>query len=1746
MLEDNYNSNQINPLHVSDDFSLPKASNTLSEDSTKDDIFYASALLGKDNPVDLYNNLLEEYNTRGEVAVVNNLRHDYKKSKDIEQASLIENIIGDETIDRNTKRNVLQEFAHGKYSVDPKLKDLFLDKMVEEDIATSYEPIDDLKLNSTNLKIGKLKAYQEYDDIVDKATDTLLNLKTAEKLTDDDILNALDNLKIKTNAAGVDNTQEAVRKSLEFLSEADGQPQDIGFGSHVVGNALTGFKAFVLGLIPWASEIVISPIAAPFSELTVTEIRNGVRDWWNNPYVGDWIKTDLGIDDLYNVIDNLAVKLGMDEGAIDKNLLARGLSGLDEILTDISMKVMPDNNEAIKIPLEILTGYLTASLMRGAKSSIVKGYTKYKSNPEQNNISGSSSRTEKKSATAKMDEKETTKTGKSKYDQDAPKTTVGTELEVKTNSPAVSVVSASPLKGQKLLEAALFDESGQVLNSLNLTLPQFLYHFGFPEAVFGKKIFPEHVDLTESFLAMDRLNAQAAYEYFLPQTLASTKHAEVVLQNKTNVLNAANDGVNLTVAPSLGKIHNTGVGIETSLVFRKSSASDYKSPFETLNAADTLLNKIKTVSEGVTDNLGDVYIDIINHEGKHHRAYTINEFRDLVFKNTEFKYMEEPRFRVRWKQDADFTDAVQSISEGFGKHQFQESNSILRKFVEATPLSGAFMKWGKFSKDFENAYRMHGIKANTFFNEHLKILKSRIDFKDKQFLADLDRLFVEQQGVADVFTINQIYSTLNYNFPRTRALQLQEVLTLTRNIEKFNYEFLNKYELHVAAKEGYKHFVDLETSLGDPYRVMVMEEFSLTDYLKDPVNKSIDVWDPTTKQGINVPLLADNAITGIQSVLLGDQAGRQILRLQKSYTDSTGAKYEYMLRDGAIDLNGPPNYIIPAKIGHLPLSMLSNFFIKAYPRQVKLNGRVLKAPTELSKLKTEFERFSDVLATAQTEGQARTWLSKNVKPNDPNFIYEVVKASELSRADMVEGLKLFERHLRNAKSRSTRPIENAIYNDAFSTFIETTQSVGSQAYMLPILDQFKTMFVSEYTKKLSNINPNNLDALGFPKNKADIRSGDPLVQAEALRVWETINQLENGRINHVGKWVANAFEYLADIADVKHPIENRLASKGRDFIASGLRKGERNAGHLSGSLLRFTNTAKIALSNPLKMLQQQPLPVIGPMLIAEPKAFFTTMKNVKGSILAQMSLFDSFKKYNKYTDELYTYAFEEGKIFNKKDYTTDKMAMLDQQLFIKYLNETGYLSIQEHIFSKGIGSARSEGLTSNRPGILRKATEMNRDVGFTFGEWLHKLGMAHVARTLWIKNNPGKNWRSNEALQQIYLDADKLAGSMNNLSRYNWQDTPFLNYIGQFGSYTMSASESIWNPSASPFSGKQRAALLAFNVFFYGMRQGMPYHISGAAIEYMHQNGMADIADMLDSPAMLNLIYRATYDTVFPRKDQYGNKIDSTMDPASVWSPMGNSFLGAPGDILRATLDMLGVAEYNDAGIGASATTLKQIFHGFFEIGSAMYRAEMPAEDQAIVAFKNLMKISSFGNGILNAMAYDTLNRKLNKFNQPVSEEQSWGDRGMELFSVPNEETRRRWENWKIELRSKDKVEQMSKLIYESLSLSKGKSATDIDYRLGIQAMNEVLKDNLNFSDTEIQEVWSKMNGYDKRRLETGLSATLDDIAKDHKIEGNVTPDMILKINNVLKDVRNPNAKQFLLHLKHDYEQRLASQKKGK
>ena len=132
---------------------------------TDNDAFYATVLSQSEDPVDMYEAIeMERKANEGYSDIVINVRDFYRKQKDSQTALLIEEIIADQSIDLESKKQILESYTLGTDSFN--LKDEYLNFLTNSRLADLPSITDD-DIQVLDLKINKLKAEQALESVVD-------------------------------------------------------------------------------------------------------------------------------------------------------------------------------------------------------------------------------------------------------------------------------------------------------------------------------------------------------------------------------------------------------------------------------------------------------------------------------------------------------------------------------------------------------------------------------------------------------------------------------------------------------------------------------------------------------------------------------------------------------------------------------------------------------------------------------------------------------------------------------------------------------------------------------------------------------------------------------------------------------------------------------------------------------------------------------------------------------------------------------------------------------------------------------------------------------------------------------------------------------------------------------------------------------------------------------------------------------------------------------------------------------------------------------------------------------------------------------------------------------------------------------------------------------------------------------------------------------------------------------------------
>jgi len=1638
---------------------IPAYKSEVEEVKPQEDIsneaFYASALSGVEDPVDLYDNIIQEYTTRGDSAVVQELRNEYSRSQDIMQASLVENIIGDPGIEIEAKRNLLKDISMGGYK-SRSLRDAYLDQVANDYGATQTDG-SEASLQTLNIQVRDIKVRQDWQKAMETYSNFVLKGQVPEVNTQE-------------------NEQIVKQLGPNWLEKIDEKILD-----PVLAEPLMLFQQLIVGLIPYAAELLGTLALAPTDKYTMTTAREKARK----------VVAEHGGDWLIENYQDFAKFMGIEKEDLENAYVAKLFSSLDEGLMWMSKKINPDNPEAAKIPMELAMIFAIPAVKAGKK-----GYYKL-TDPNAYEIS---------KAFDKFDASKELKTKSDPFyetenvQQTKVRTSDDLNLDIPIDSP-FNVAKVNKRVSKDLAKMSMVDETGRVLKAFKMNVPQFIFSLMMPEIV-RKPYLGEKFDVTQSWRELVGEQFRAVRDIAEGNLLQDTQGRKTFLNQTVNIVNEVNSGEVLKMTPGVDTVFiPEGNSIKMSLTFNKDGINNFKT-FE--SAVDAAVKLEETVNKTVTDNNpGNFFIEHIDSQGNI-SPFTIKEAR-LMALEAEQKGI-SPNLRIRWAKDGEFFDAIADAS-GIINEKPWMNNKFTKWIFDTTEGWNWVAVFGKSGKEFERSIGMGSLKVENYLKEQTRILSEAlgVDIYNKKFTSALEKLYDLQQDKTNLMTIPEIYSAIGESMPIQKVHKLQSVLFLTRQIDRFNYKMLNIGEISKANNRGFKNYIEIAKETSErPSRHMVTNEFRW-----ETENLPNKVWDMELGKEVDFILSEGNKSEGpiAQFLFNSDNVPtRQYVKLDKPFIDDLGKEFNYAILPKRHTLTGNPDWIVPSRTGHMPRLATGTFFIRAYPLIKERDGKVITATKENA---TEiFKNDSIAVAMFDTETAANAWKNNNIKSKavDPKldsdkYVFIVDKAKELKSLDdiqgTIDGAVLRGRTARSARAKGDE-LYNAVYEDPLTTFIKTSESMNTDVLMAPIIDQMKTLWVQAYIKgnKVSYSPGKNVENLNksrtldtqaelinqFPDKREYIQSiaGKDVDFKQAIAEYDRIIAME------VGNGGGNISKYLARIADRIGAITDKDTPL-LQFLSKYARKTERNPEAVINFPLRVVSTAKIILAPLWRNITLQPIGIFGPMLISDPKLFLSTMNNAVGTVYLRHMQNKANFKYNKYGDEVYKYMWEQENILNDTNVPKgNKLTLKDQQLILRELETSGLANIGDHVLAKLSYSSGTNALkgSSFLGGWAQRGLDIYSKWGFELGEYMNRVGMWHAARVDWVSKNPGKNWRTREALDQISYGAWQLSGSMSKQATYTYQRNGILRYVGQFQAFSGKTSENIWNGGASPFTPKQRAALVAYNLAMYGVRGGLIYGLGDFILKSLNDNGYEEIAQAMDDVTLANVIVRTLGDTIAPTYDQEGNFIVSKADVASVYSPFGTNFGGPYGTFWKTLVHMLG-GEVEDYRFGPTAQTVIQGMD-IFRLYKSMYdhSEAFTVDEMFLQGAKQLVRLTSGGNALYNVLMYNSLNEKLSKHGQSTGIPESNTDRFLKLFNVPTESERKVYDAF-TKLKSGDeRAKAAADALWQNLIAVHGTNGLTLEEAVTIFSSYGSLLRDQEFSDAELEVLFDHLQMLDNRAYE--------------------------------------------------------------
>ena len=225
------------------------------------DAFYGAALMGSEDPLETYLGLIDEMETMGDSAVLHTLRSQYQTFASQEQASFVENLVADESIDRATKRAVLEKQLKFNKPENVSLRSQYLEGIANTQMATMPE-FNDNVANDLKFKIHGLKTKQDFTKMLEDLSGMIQGTTPIPELTDQEFKES--------------------GSLLDAIGERVWDP--------IIAEPAALFQTLVIGLAPYIGELIgTGYIAATDGKDTnITEAREEARKIVAE-HGGDWL-----------------------------------------------------------------------------------------------------------------------------------------------------------------------------------------------------------------------------------------------------------------------------------------------------------------------------------------------------------------------------------------------------------------------------------------------------------------------------------------------------------------------------------------------------------------------------------------------------------------------------------------------------------------------------------------------------------------------------------------------------------------------------------------------------------------------------------------------------------------------------------------------------------------------------------------------------------------------------------------------------------------------------------------------------------------------------------------------------------------------------------------------------------------------------------------------------------------------------------------------------------------------------------------------------------------------------------------------------------------------------------------------------------------------------------------------------------------------------------------------------------------
>lgn len=1291
---------------------------------------------------------------------------------------------------------------------------------------------------------------------------------------------------------------------------------------------------------------------------------------------------------------------------------------------------------------------------------------------------------------------------------------INTGLKPKADSPVTVSLNANPKQTGKLLEAAFNDPTGEVFKALRTTPEQVInwfYNLGYVP----KQTYKNHVELKPVIENLIELQNRSIHHVFLDPN-------DPMMPNRHKYLSEIGVLINKedTFFPSssLSELRDFYNKIGAKVVYRKDAISDFNSRAHVTEVYKAIQEKIDSLDLTQAEKGKLVIEDVLNPNA---RPFTSPEqlYKDAKYSRNDLTAVDK-QFRIAWYTESKF-DPLKASIDGLEAIQFKRGfTKELINVLDSISTKGWnwFAHTGRFPKEFDQAIVMSSLRGSGLGKTQLEFVSAELKAVDFKFSRDLLSVLEAKEhrgrSYSDLNFIRELLPEKTLDYQK----KMHRVVATIEHIERFNYRLANELKKTQLQKDGFNRSIVIKQGIDQPNKVVPVKEVFVYERIQHPM-----VWDVTRQEPVIFKPknsqqrsidARDRTNTKAQDGVF-DTDGRQLVMLEKAYSPSHGNLYPYVLLGSKEIAKSLPNNVIPFLKGRMPRKLEATYVIRRYFKDVNVSGikytaRSLQEAKNLFGEKGTVGNFTEAVAAANdlrtANRQANTFNQK-----DANYFYEVERVREDMYSEVMEAQRIASDVVNQAKTRTKNEIVGAQFEDVATTFVRETNGLNKQFNQSKILNQQKANWVNTFKGKISETAFESIDDIAsqFPKIRPDVNSitlsgskTDIKYARQAVAVWDRINLAEVGVPDN---FITGMYRGIGDVIDT---VGQSVYIKPLEKIGQSIHK---NAAFLEGYPQRVVSTTLIAANIPFKHIALQPMAVLDTMWTAGADAGMANIYNMGGLLKAYALDNIYFRKhregFNYMLDELYT----KGRIVSNNTAIKRSLIMTseDLQLAAREIKESGFGRVDQHVMAQGImgGSPLQLNKTFFGKAIevlgtpFGKLLQVNQRIGFNFGEQLNRFGMWLTAKSLWENKNPGKNWRTAKALNDITYDAWELSGSMTKEGTYAYQRAPILNMVTQFMSYPMKASEMILNGRATPLNPAQRTALQAWRLWFFGVRSGTAYGLGNLLYEYYKDKNTEfaqKLADLLNTDAGMNMILNAMIN-----QSQEGKK--ANLDFAKTFSPFGGDPGGVYGQLYKFTRRIVtGDVTPNEsvAPVVQQIEALNAWWNTVARYNN--YHGGIMKPENMVSLFKRSAKVTTGTNALSKAFMRWSMQDKMTRYGQEVGLNDEGKVEGLvsSLLGVMDKDEARLYDSFSNGgYKKPNKMEELAKSLYgDWVSITPEDQRTFLNFDKFKEDMYHVMVDGMYHSE-EANQILEYMDDAHNRTESTLKESVLSNIQDKESLD---------------------------------------------